>query len=212
MLSKASLVSRKKFRKNLEIKSPKFWPWELVATVYRLPLSEPSPDPLQQQPKEDHCTDSDDKRYRIGQSVTHGPIIPPQECPAVAQRLRYFLVANLGRSVILLKQFGCMLKAVQQILAAASGTGRTVYFSFDRVTQIFIAEVTKLIDQIAFERSWKNDPAIDGHFQVTFAFAGQRISATVECSQDRRWQSDSFHRAFSNAVRRVDGSCNVRWL
>jgi hypothetical protein len=78
--------------------------------------------------------------------------------------------------------------------------------------QIFIAEVTKLIDQAAFEQSWKNDPAFEGHFQVTFAFAGRRISATVECPLDRRWQSDSFHRAFSNAVRRLDRSCNVRWL
>jgi hypothetical protein len=75
MLSKATLVSRKKFRKNLEIKSPKFWPWELVATVYRLPLPEPSPDP--QQCKEHHCTEADENHYWIGQSVTHGPIIPP---------------------------------------------------------------------------------------------------------------------------------------
>jgi hypothetical protein len=96
--------------------------------------------------------------------------------------------------------------------------------------QIFIAEVTKFIDQAAFEQSWDSDSAIDRDFQVTFVFAGRRISANVrdfqvtfvfagrrisanvECRLDRRWQSDSFRRVFSSAVRRVDRSCNVKWL
>ena len=78
--------------------------------------------------------------------------------------------------------------------------------------QMFIAEVTNLIDQAAFEQSWESDSAIDRNFQVTFVFAGNRISATIESSHDERWQPDSFHRAFSSAIRRVDRSCNVRWL
>jgi hypothetical protein len=78
--------------------------------------------------------------------------------------------------------------------------------------QMFIAEISNLIDQDAFEQSWRSHSAIDRNFQVTFAFAGRRISASIESTQDERWQSDSFHRAFSSAVRRVDRSCNIRWL
>jgi hypothetical protein len=78
--------------------------------------------------------------------------------------------------------------------------------------QMFIAEVSKVIDKAAFEQSWRTDAAIDRNFEVTFAFAGRRISATVECRLDRRWQSDSFRRVFSSAVRRVDRNCNVKWL
>jgi len=78
--------------------------------------------------------------------------------------------------------------------------------------QMFIAEVSNVIDKAAFEQSWDSDSAIDRDFQVTFVFAGRRISANVECRLDRRWQSDSFRRVFSSAVRRVDRSCNVKWL
>jgi hypothetical protein len=95
-------------------------------------------------------------------------------------------------------------------MALHSGHSEKEHFWLEM--QIFIAEVTKLIDQADFERSWKNDPAIDENFEVTFVFAGRRISATVECPLERGWQSDSFHRAFSAAIRRVDGSCNVSWL
>jgi hypothetical protein len=78
--------------------------------------------------------------------------------------------------------------------------------------QMFIAEVSNLIDKADFERSWQSDSTINPNFKVAFGFAGRRISATVESSLEDRWQSDAFHRTFSSAVRRVDQKCNVRWL
>ncbi len=78
--------------------------------------------------------------------------------------------------------------------------------------QMFIAELSKSIDETAFRRSWTGEPGINPKFEVTFGFAGNRISASVDCNAEERWQSDSFHRTFSSAVRRVDQSCNIRWL
>jgi len=78
--------------------------------------------------------------------------------------------------------------------------------------QMFIAEVSNLINKAAFETSWQSDSTIDPTFTVAFGFAGRRISVTVESRRDERWQCDAFHRTFSAAVRRVDQNCNVRWL
>jgi hypothetical protein len=49
--------------------------------------------------------------------------------------------------------------------------------------QMFITEVTNLIDKAAFEKSWESDCAIDRNFQVTFVFDGKRISATIVSNQ-----------------------------
>ena len=78
--------------------------------------------------------------------------------------------------------------------------------------QKFIAEVSHLIDQDAFEKSWQSDPTINQNFKVDFGFVDRRISITVESRVEDRWRSDSFYSTFSNAVRRVDRTCNVRWL
>ena len=78
--------------------------------------------------------------------------------------------------------------------------------------QMFIAELSNPVDKTELEKSWQSDSAIDPSFKVDFGVAGQRISITVESSQSDRWQSDSFHRTFSSAVRRVDGRCNIRWI
>lgn len=78
--------------------------------------------------------------------------------------------------------------------------------------QRFIAEVSNLIDKAAFEKSWQSDSKINPNFKVDFGFAERRISVTVESTVEGRWQSDAFHHTFSNAVRRVDRTCNVRWL
>jgi hypothetical protein len=78
--------------------------------------------------------------------------------------------------------------------------------------QMFIAEVSDLIDQAAFEKSWQSDSTINPQFDVAFSFTGHRISVTVESKMEDRWQSDAFHRTFSSAVRRVDRNCSVRWL
>ena len=78
--------------------------------------------------------------------------------------------------------------------------------------QRFIAEVSNVIDKVAFEKSWLSDATINPNFKVDFGFADRRISITVESRAEDRWQSDSFYDTFSSAVRRVDQKCNVRWL
>jgi hypothetical protein len=78
--------------------------------------------------------------------------------------------------------------------------------------QMFVAELSNPVDKGELERSWQRDSAIDPNFKVGFGFAGQRISITVESSHSDRWQSDSFRRTFSRAVRRVDQRCNIRWI
>ena len=78
--------------------------------------------------------------------------------------------------------------------------------------QKFIAEVSNVIDQDAFEKSWQSDPTINPNFKVDFGFTDRRILITVESRVEGRWQSDSFYDTFSSAVRRVDRKCNVKWL
>jgi hypothetical protein len=78
--------------------------------------------------------------------------------------------------------------------------------------QMFIAEVSNVINKADFERSWQSDFTINPNFKVDFGFAGRRISVTVESNLEDRWQSEAFRRTFSSAVRRVDEKCNVRWL
>jgi len=78
--------------------------------------------------------------------------------------------------------------------------------------QKFIAEVSHLIDKDALETSWQSDPTINPNFKVDFGFVDRRILITVESKVEDRWRSESFYNAFSSAVRRVDRTCNVRWL
>ena len=78
--------------------------------------------------------------------------------------------------------------------------------------QMFIAETSKNIDRAGFERFWQISSTTNPAFKVAFGFAGNRISAKVESSNENRWQSDDFHRAFSSVVRLVDQSCNIRWI
>lgn len=78
--------------------------------------------------------------------------------------------------------------------------------------QVFIAELSNLIDQGEFEKSWNGDSTGNPFLKVDFAFTGRRISIKLESSPLGRWQSDSVHRTFSSAVRRVDKDCNIRWI
>jgi hypothetical protein len=80
--------------------------------------------------------------------------------------------------------------------------------------QRFVAELSTVIEQAAFEQSWRNDPALDDtqKTNVDFAFDGRRVSALIDSDRLERWPSASFYRTFSAAVRRVDRSCNIRWL
>ena len=77
---------------------------------------------------------------------------------------------------------------------------------------MFIAELSNPVDKIELEKSWQSDAAVDPNFKVDFGVEGQRISIKVESTHSDRWQSDSFHRTFSSAVRRVDQRCNIRWI
>ncbi len=79
--------------------------------------------------------------------------------------------------------------------------------------QLFVAELSTAIGEADFERSWRSDQSLnDNQQKVKFSFSGQRISAVVDSSSPERWASSSFHRTFSAAVRRVDRSCDIRWI
>jgi hypothetical protein len=79
--------------------------------------------------------------------------------------------------------------------------------------QRFIAELGTAVGEKDFERSWRSDRFLnDKQLNVRFTLAGRRVSALVDADSSERWASPSLHRTFSTAVRRVDQSCNIRWL
>ncbi len=77
--------------------------------------------------------------------------------------------------------------------------------------QIFIADLSNIVDKAAFEQSWQGEAASNPNFHVTFRFDGRRIHITIDSDLQTSWQSGSFHRAFTMAVRRVDQDCDIRW-
>jgi hypothetical protein len=79
--------------------------------------------------------------------------------------------------------------------------------------QRFVAQLSILIEQSEFERSWHSDQSLkDTQPNVEFLFDGLRVSALVDSDLSDRWPSASFYRTFSAAVRRVDRGCNIRWI
>jgi hypothetical protein len=78
--------------------------------------------------------------------------------------------------------------------------------------QMFIAELSSLIDQGEFEKSWQSDDSVNPFLKVDFGFVGRRISIQLEPGPAGRWQTESVHRSFSSAVRGVDPRCNIRWI
>lgn len=79
--------------------------------------------------------------------------------------------------------------------------------------QRFVAELSTPIREDEFERSWRSDQSLnDEQLNVRFTFTGCRVSAVIDSRSAERWASPSFYRTFSAAVRRVDHSCNIRWL
>ena len=78
--------------------------------------------------------------------------------------------------------------------------------------QRFVAELSGLINKAEFEKSWNSDSRIDLDRTVDFVFDGRRISITVDSKESQKWPSDDLHRIFSQAIRRVDQHCNIRWL
>ena len=78
--------------------------------------------------------------------------------------------------------------------------------------QRFIAELSSLINKDAFDESWRSDCLANPNYCVAFGFADRRVSITIESRLAERWVSAAFQRTFSNAVRRVDHACNVRWI
>ena len=78
--------------------------------------------------------------------------------------------------------------------------------------QRFIAELSKLVDKSEFERSWQSDTARKPDFKVEFDFTGRRVYITVHSDLPGEWPSDELYRIFTAVIRRIDRSCNVRWL
>jgi hypothetical protein len=79
--------------------------------------------------------------------------------------------------------------------------------------QRFVAELSNAVERTAFEKSWQTDPSRnDAQPSVEFKFAGQRVSVVVNSDSSTPWPSVTFHQTFAAAIRRVDRSCNVRWL
>jgi len=78
--------------------------------------------------------------------------------------------------------------------------------------QRFMAELSSRVDKTDFEKSWHSDPTLSSEPKVEFAFAGQRVSAVVHSDSAGQWPSASFHNTFSAAIRRLDRTCNVRWI
>lgn len=79
--------------------------------------------------------------------------------------------------------------------------------------QRFIAELSTVVEKVAFERAWLSDQALnDSHPKVEFTFAGRRVSAVIDTNSAERWTTASFYRTFSAAIRRIDRACNIRWI
>ena len=78
--------------------------------------------------------------------------------------------------------------------------------------QRFIAELSSVIEKAEFDRSWQSEASARADLKVDFAFDGRRISATIHSESDSPWDSQSFRRAFNRVIRRINASCNVRWI
>jgi len=79
--------------------------------------------------------------------------------------------------------------------------------------QRFVAELSRLVDEADFERSWCSDQSLnDKKPKVSFTFSGRTVSAIVDSDPSERWASSSFYGTFSAAIRRIDHACNIRWL
>ena len=78
--------------------------------------------------------------------------------------------------------------------------------------QRLIAELSGVIEKAEFDRWWQSEASARAELKVDFAFDGYRISATIHSESDGPWDSQSFRRAFSRVIRRINASCNVRWI
>ena len=78
--------------------------------------------------------------------------------------------------------------------------------------QRFIAKLSSVIEKVEFDRWWQSDASARTELKVDFAFDGRRVSATIHSESDSPWDSQSFRRAFSRVIRRINASCNVRWI
>ena len=78
--------------------------------------------------------------------------------------------------------------------------------------QRFIAELSSAIEKAEFDSSWQSEASARADLKVDFAFHGRRVSATIHSETDNTWESQSFRRAFSGAIRRINADCTVRWI
>lgn len=78
--------------------------------------------------------------------------------------------------------------------------------------QLFVAILSTPIDQCEFEKSWRLNGAGNLFKDAGLSFAGRRISLAIEPGPEGRWPVEMIHRTLSDAVRRVDQNCNIRWI
>jgi hypothetical protein len=78
--------------------------------------------------------------------------------------------------------------------------------------QRFIAELSSAIEKAEFDSSWQSEAAARADLKVDFDFHGRRVSATIHSENYNTWESESFRRAFSSVIRRINANCNVRWI
>jgi hypothetical protein len=79
--------------------------------------------------------------------------------------------------------------------------------------QRFVAQLSTPIAQADFERSWASDVSLTANHQpVKFTFDVCKVLAVIDTENAERWACDSFYRTFSAAIRRVDRTCNIRWV
>jgi hypothetical protein len=78
--------------------------------------------------------------------------------------------------------------------------------------QLFVAVLSNVIDQCELEKSLRLKSAGNFLQDAGMSFVGRKISLTLEPGPDGRWKTEMVHRTLSDAVRRVDQSCNIRWI
>jgi|ERR1017187_2341903 hypothetical protein len=123
---------------------------------------------------------------------------------------QYLLQKCLSRTNYSSLQAECLL--LYEVVAASDFI-YSVWLTEVLSMQRFVAELSKPIDQAAFEKSWESGQALtETQKKVDFVFAGCRVSMVVHSELSDQWPSTGFHRTFSAAVQRLDRVCSIRWL
>ena len=102
--------------------------------------------------------------------------------------------------------------AVQKLVDACqkylTGHPGTVFFAAGTL----VPDLTRPVNQVDFDLSWKSNPVVNREPKTEFAFKGLTISAVVHSDPSAPWPSPDFRETFSAIIRRLDRSCNIRWI